>query len=234
MGRSQIQERHPHGGDWLRDVVLGLNDGLVTTLVFILAISRIAHPQLVIISLGELLAGAISMGLGAYLSARTEHAVLTQQIATEHYEILHEPDEERAELRNIYYEKGLRGALLDTVVRYLTADRRRWLLAMIRDELGVDLSAVGRPAWLRGLIVAGSFMLGAFVPIVPFLFSLPLPQVWAYGLTVLTAMLLGVVKAQYTTRGPLYNGLEFLAITTAGAVAGIAIGALLQAIAGAT
>lgn len=228
MSTHQVHERHPHGGGWLRDVVLGLNDGLVTTLVFILAISRVAHPQLVVIALGELFAGAISMGLGAYLSARTEHAVLTQQIATEHYEILHEPEEERTELRNIYYDKGLRGALLDTVVRYLTADRRRWLRAMIRDELGIDTSAVERPAWLRGVTVAGSFMLGAFVPIVPFLFPLPTPQVWAYGLTVLTSLLLGVVKAQYTPRGALYNGLEFLAITTAGALAGVVIGNLLQ------
>jgi len=234
MSTHPIQERHPHGGDWLRDVVLGLNDGLVTTLVFILAIGRVAHPQLVVIALGELFAGAISMGLGAYVSARTEHDVLTRQIATEHYEIVHEPEEERDELRNIYYEKGLRGALLETVVRYLTADRRRWLRAMIRDELGVNTSAVERPAWLRGLIVAGSFMLGAFVPIVPFLFLFPTPQIWAYGLTVLTAMLLGVVKAQYTPRGPLYNGLEFLAITTVGALAGVAIGAFLQAIAGAS
>jgi VIT1/CCC1 family predicted Fe2+/Mn2+ transporter len=228
-----MQEQHPHGGEWLRDIVFGLNDGLVTTLVFILAVSRIAHPGVVVIAFGELLAGAISMGLGAYLSARTAQAVLMQQIATEGYEIVHEPEEERAELRNIYYEKGFRGSLLELVVRYLTADRRRWLTAMVRDELGVVPTEPPRPAWLQGVLVAGSFMAGAFVPILPFLLRLPAPQLWAYGLTVLTALALGAVKARYTTRGALFNGLEFLAITTAGAAAGLGIGLLLQRLAGA-
>ena len=232
MSTNQIHERHPHGGAWLRDIVFGLNDGLVTTLVFILAVSRVAHPQVVVIALGELFAGSISMGLGAYLSARTEQAVISQQIATERYEISHEPEEERTELRNIYYEKGLRGTLLDAVVRYLTADRRRWLTAMVRAELGIVPTEPPRSPWLQGILVAVSFMVGAFVPIVPFLFALPAPQVMAYVLTIITAMLLGVVKAQYTAKGPLYNGLEFLGITTAGAVAGLAIGILLQAIAG--
>ena len=233
MKPNQTIEQHPHGGSWLRDIVFGLNDGLVTTLVFVLAVSRIAHPQLVVIALGELFAGGISMGLGAFLSARTEHAVISQQIATERYEIAHEPEEERAELREIYYQKGLRGALLDAVVRFLTAERERWLHAMVRDELGIVTQEMARPPWLQGALVAGSFMVGSFVPIVPFLFSLPFPEVWAYALTVITAIALGAVKAQYTSKGALYNGLEFLGITTAGAIAGVAIGALLQTITGA-
>jgi len=90
--RQRNHELHPHGGGWLREIVFGLNDGLVTTLVFVLAISAIAHPQIVLVALGELFAGGISMGLGAYLSARTEQAIVRQRIATERYEITHEPD----------------------------------------------------------------------------------------------------------------------------------------------
>ena len=137
MTREEIKEHHPHGGDWLRDVVFGLNDGLVTTLVFIMAVSSVAHAQLVLIAFSELLAGGISMGLGGFLSARTAREVLQQRIATERREIKEEPEEERAELRAIYREKGLRGTLLDRVVGQLTADEERWLRAMVRDELGV-------------------------------------------------------------------------------------------------
>ncbi len=226
-----MHEQHPHGGGWLRDVVFGLNDGLVTTLVFILAVSSVMHPQLVVIAFGEMFAGGISMALGAFLSARTEQAVLSQRIATEGVEIAQEPDEERAELRQIYYEKGFRGNLLDALIRYLTADRARWLNAMVRDELGVVTTGLERPPWLQGLLVGGSFMTGAFVPIVPFLTAVPLPQLWAYALTVLTALLLGVLKARFTQQGPLHSGLEFLGITTAGAIAGVTIGALLRTIA---
>ncbi|MGH7861999.1 MAG: VIT1/CCC1 transporter family protein, partial [Candidatus Dormibacteraceae bacterium] len=189
--------------------MFGLNDGLVTTLVFVLAISQVAHPQIVVIALGELFAGGLSMGLGGYLSARTERAILRQRIATERYEIMHEPEEERSELRQIYQEKGFRGPLLDRLVRELTADHQRWLQAMIRDELGVVHEDAERPPWLQGALISGAFMVGALVPILPFALSLSRPQLWAYGLTVVTAIVLGAVKARYTVKGPFSNALEF-------------------------
>lgn len=225
-------ELHQHGGRWLREVVFGLSDGLVTTLVFVLAVSGLAHPQLVIIAIGELLAGGISMGLGGYLSARTENAILQHRIDVERYEIANEPDEEKAELRRIYYQKAIRGQLLDRLVRHLTSDQERWLAAMIRDELGVVDETLELRPLAQGALIGGSFMLGALVPILPFLFDLPRAQLWAYGLTVLTSLLLGAVKARYTYRGPVYNGVEFLVITTVGALAGLGIGALLHALAG--
>src|SRR5690242_4707545 len=98
---AQHIELHPHGGDWLRAIVFGLNDGLVTTLVFIMAVSEIAPGQFLLVVLGEICAGGISMALGGYLSARTEQEVLAQRIAIERYEIQHEPEEERAELLEI-------------------------------------------------------------------------------------------------------------------------------------
>jgi VIT1/CCC1 family predicted Fe2+/Mn2+ transporter len=103
---------------------------------------------------------------------------------------------------------------------------------MIRDELGVVDESEELTPIVQGLLVGGSFMLGALVPIVPFVIGLPSAEIWAYGLTVLTSLLLGVVKARYTYRGAVYNGLEFLAITTVGALAGLGIGALLHLLTG--
>lgn len=224
-------ELHPHGGDWLREVVFGLNDGLVTTLVFIMTVSGVAQaPAIVLIALSEVAAGGISMALGGYLSAQTEHEILLKRIATERFEIEHEPDEERAELRQIYREKGLHGDLLDRVVGHLTADEERWLRALIRDEHGIVEEAPGAPPWLQGLRVGGAFVAGGLVPTLAFLFGLPQPRWWAYGLTALVALGLGAVKARYTLKGPLRSGLEFLAIVTAGTVAGVALGALLHGI----
>ncbi len=89
--RAQINEQHPHEDDWLSEIVFGLNDGLVTALVFIMAVSEVAPAQLLLVVLGEVMAGGISMALGGYRSART----------TKRYEIEHEPEEERAELHAI-------------------------------------------------------------------------------------------------------------------------------------
>ena len=105
-----IEEPHPHSGAWLREIVFGINDGLVRTLVFIMAASSIATAHLIQLALSEMLAGGISMGLGAVLSSRTTRDLLEYRIATERQEINEEPEEERAELHAIFARKGLSSA----------------------------------------------------------------------------------------------------------------------------
>jgi vacuolar iron transporter family protein len=221
-------EQHPHGGDWLREIVFGLNDGLVTTLVFIMAVSEIAPSRLLLVVLGEVLAGGISMALGGFLSARTAKQILDQRIATERYEIEHEPEEERAELVTIYHNKGFSGPLLQQVVNHLTANKERWHRAMVHDELGVVEDTSINP-WLEGVQIGVSFVIGGLIPTLPVLFSLPQARWWAYGLTALTALALGAIKARYTHQGPLRAGIEFLLVVTLGTLAGVGLGLLLHA-----
>ncbi len=223
-----MNEQHPHGGSWLREIVFGLNDGLVTTLVFLMVVSGGASSNLLLIMLSEVMAGGVSMALGGYLSARTEREILDHRIATEQYEVEHEPEEERAELREIYQRKGFQGPLLDRVVSYLTADEKRWHQAMVHDELGVVEDTKINPVW-QGLQIGLSFVIGGLIPTIPVLLSLPQARWWAYGLTALTAISLGAVKARYTEKGPIRAGLEFLVVVTIGTLAGVGLGLLLHA-----
>jgi VIT1/CCC1 family predicted Fe2+/Mn2+ transporter len=224
------EELHPHQGDWLREIVFGLNDGLVTTLVFIMTVSSVAQASAVVfIAISEVAAGGISMALGGFLAAHTEQEVLAKRIATERYEIEHEPGEERAELRAIYQEKGLHGDLLNRVVGYLTADQGRWHRAMIRDELGVVEESAPAAPWIQGLLIGCSFVVGGLMPTLPFMLALAQPRIWAYGAAAVAAIVLGVLKARYTIKGPWRSGLEFLAIVTVGTLAGIGIGLLVRA-----
>lgn len=167
------------------------------------------------------------MALGGYLSARTEQEVLEQRIATERYEIEHEPEEERAELHDIYRRKGFSGPLLHHVVGHLTADQDRWHRALVHDELGVVDDTRINP-WRQGSQVGLAFIIGGLIPTIPVLLSLPQARWWAYGLTALTALTLGAIKARYTPKGPVRAGLEFLVIVTVGTLAGFAIGLLLH------
>jgi vacuolar iron transporter family protein len=224
---EHINEQHPHGGAWLREIVFGLNDGLVTTLVFIMAVSEIAPARLLMVVLGEVLAGGISMALGGYLSARTAKQILDQRIATERYEIEHEPEEERAELLSIYQNKGFTGPLLQNVVNHLTANKERWHRAMVHDELGVVEGTRINP-WMEGIQIGLSFVLGGLIPTIPLLLSLPQAKWWAYGLTALTALVLGAIKARYTRQGPARAGFEFLVVVTLGSLAGVVLGFLLH------
>ncbi len=221
-----IVEQHPHGGDWLREIVFGLNDGLVTTLVFIMAVSAAASTHLLLIVLSEVLAGAVSMALGGYLSASTEKEVLDKRISVERFEIENEPDEERAELRTIYRKKGFSGPLLDRVVNHLTANEERWHRAMLHDELGITEEKKINPL-REGMQVGLSFVVGGLIPTIPVILNLPQTRWWAYGLTALTALLLGAIKSRYTRKGPLRAGLEFLIVVTIGTLAGVLIGLIL-------
>jgi VIT1/CCC1 family predicted Fe2+/Mn2+ transporter len=226
---EHFNEQHPHGGDWLREIVFGLNDGLVTTLVFIMAVSAAAPSYLIIIVLGEILAGGVSMSLGGYLSAHTEQEILEHRIATERYEIENEPDEERAELRAIYQRKGFSGPLLNRVVGHLTADEDRWHQAMVHDELGVVEDTHIHPIQ-EGLQVGLSFVIGGLIPSIPLFLSLPQARWFAYGLTALTAIALGYIKSRYTRRSALRSGIEFLIIVTIGTLVGVVIGFILHAV----
>src|SRR5947209_19376011 len=98
---DHVNEQHPHKGDWLREIVFGLNDGLVTTLVFIMAVSEVAPGRLLLVVLGEVLAGGISMGVGAYLSARTGKQAPDRRIATARHEIANRPGATPADLSAI-------------------------------------------------------------------------------------------------------------------------------------
>src|SRR5580692_10922059 len=83
-------ELHPHGGDWLQDLVFGLNDGVVTTLVFVIAVAGVAASRIVLVGLGEVIAGGVSMTLGGFLASRTAQEVLDERVATERLEIQNE------------------------------------------------------------------------------------------------------------------------------------------------
>jgi vacuolar iron transporter family protein len=224
---KQLEEQHPHRGNWLREIVFGLNDGLVTTLVFIMAVSEVAPARLLLVVLGEVLAGGVSMALGGYLSARTAKQVLDKRIAIERYEIEHEPEEERAELAAIYRNKGFSGPLLDRVVGHLTANRERWHRAMVHDELGVVEDTHINP-WREGVQIGIAFIVGGLIPTIPVFFSLPQARWWAYGLTALTALVLGAIKARYTGQSAVRAGLEFLVVVTLGTLAGVGLGLLLH------
>jgi VIT1/CCC1 family predicted Fe2+/Mn2+ transporter len=225
------EELHPHRGDWLRELVFGLNDGLVTTLVFIMTVSAVAQASVVVlVALSEVAAGGISMALGGYLAAHTEREVLAKRIATERYEIEHEPGEERAELRAIYQEKGLHGDLLNRVVGYLTADQGRWHRAMVRDELGIVDEAASLAPWVQALCIGGAFVLGGLLPTLPFIIGLPVPRIWAFATAAVAAVVLGSLKARYTLKGPWRSALEFLAVVTIGTIAGILFGVLVHAL----
>jgi VIT1/CCC1 family predicted Fe2+/Mn2+ transporter len=99
---------------------------------------------------------------------------------------------------------------------------------MVHDELGVVEDTAIHPL-LQGVQIGLSFVVGGLIPTVPVLLSLPHVQWWAYGLTAITSLVLGAIKAHYTRQGLIRAGLEFLVVVTIGTLAGVGLGFLLHA-----
>ena len=229
MSRHIVEEQHRHPHEFIGDVLLGLNDGIATTLVFALSVAfaSTTYSTVVLAGLAEMLAGGVSMFLGGFVSAQSEREAAEHQISVERHEIEHEPDEEREELRQIYRDKGFSGTQLKGIVDHLTSDKDRWLNSMIRDELLLNPGEFRSP-WKVGLAVGVSFVGGAFVPVAPFLLGLWYAPAAAVVLSITALFLTGAARSRYSHRSWWRAGMEIVVIGLIGTGAGLIIGKLLS------
>jgi VIT1/CCC1 family predicted Fe2+/Mn2+ transporter len=223
------KELHQHPHELLGDALLGLNDGIATTLVFALSVSGAAHgaSTVVLAGLAEMFAGGVSMFLGGYVSAQSEKDAAEHQIEVERHEIEYEPEEEREELRAIYREKGFSGRQLTGIIDHLTSDKDRWLNSLIRDELLLRPGEYRVP-WKVGGAVGLSFVIGAFIPVLPFLLRLGQAPLAAALLSIAALFVVGAARSRYSHRTWLRSGMEMVLVGIIGTAAGLLIGKLLS------
>jgi VIT1/CCC1 family predicted Fe2+/Mn2+ transporter len=225
------EQVHAAGGTSVRDLMLGLNDGLVASFAVTSGVAgAFAASQIVVMAgLAETLGGAVSMGLAAFISARSQLEFYHSEIARERDEIRRWPERERDEIRAIYRAKGFTGELLDTVVRHITADPERWANVMMREELGLAVESFDRP--LRSALTVGlSYLVGALVPVLAYLFLAPHPGVVVSAATTLAALFgVGAAKTAITLRPWWLSGLESMATGIAAAAVTYGAGRLFAA-----
>jgi VIT1/CCC1 family predicted Fe2+/Mn2+ transporter len=191
------QERHySHRTGWLRAGVLGANDGILSTgsLVLGVAASGASRSAIVTAGVAGLVAGAMSMAAGEYVSVSSQRDTEQADLARERRELVEEPDAELAELAAIYRERGLSEALASEVARELSRGDRLRIHA--RDELGIDIDNLARPlqaAWAS----ASSFAVGAVIPLLAIALSRAGIRVpIAIVVTLVSLAALGVVGAR--------------------------------------
>jgi VIT1/CCC1 family predicted Fe2+/Mn2+ transporter len=219
---------HAGGGPRMRDLMLGLNDGLVAAFAVTSGIAgAFADPQVVIMAgLAETLGGAVSMGLAAFASARAQYEFYQSEIRREHDEITRWPEREREEIRAIYRNKGFSEPLLDQIVTHITADSMRWRNVMMREELGFG-SDIDDPPLYSGLTVGIAYLFGAMVPVIPYALVSPHYGILASAVTtVLILFVVGAAKTIVTVRPWWRSGLESMAIGIAAAAVTYAAGLL--------
>ena len=218
-------ERHFTATDTVRDVVIGMADGLTVPFALAAGLAGAVDSTNVIVTAGlaEIAAGAIAMGLGGYQAARTDAEHYQAERAREERETREVPRVEVEEVAAVFRRYGLADDQIWPVLKAITADRRRWVDFMMRFELGLEKPDPAR-ARRSAATIGGSYVLGGLIPLMPYML---LGQVMAalpvsVAVTLIALFLFGVVKSRFTGVPALRGGMQTL--LTGGVAAGAAFG----------
>ena len=226
----------PHdeqGGTWLRDLILGGQDGLVNVLGLVLVVATATQDaRLIIISgLAAMFAEGISMGAVAYTSSKAALEFYAREKKREENEIKTMPNMEKIEVKKIYYAKGFRGKQLEYIVQKITSNRKRWLNVMMEEEM--KLFKDGESPLRSGIIVGIAALVGAVFPLIPFfLFPVQLAIETTIPFSLIILFIAGAIKGRFTKIVWWRSGIELALIGTGAAIAGFLIGSWLGAVPG--
>jgi len=230
---SQVGMRHKgYGGGNLRAAVFGVNDGLVSNASLIMGVAGAGAAVGAVVTSGVagLLAGALSMAAGEYISMRSQREMFEYQIGLERDELNEYPEEEAEELALIYAARGMDLEEARRITRELVKNHDAALDALAREELGLNPDDLGSP-WGAAIFSFLAFAAGASLPLAPFLLGLPLGRAVTLAAAIAGVALFGVGAALslFTGRNAWLGGLRMVAIGGgAGAVTWF-IGSLLGA-----
>jgi len=218
----------------IREVVFGVNDGLVSITGVVVGVtsSHLGRHSIVIAGLAAMVAATVSMGLGAFLSTQAQREYFQSEWEREMREVHEVPDEERREVEAILRQKGFTDEEAAHFTARLMKDKVQWVDFMMKEELGIMVEAAEHP-WLDAGVMSLSVVAGSVPPIVPFLFPITTHAalIWAIVLAVLVAFGLGVLKALVARGNPIRSGIQFLLVTAAAVVVGVVVGRALGGIA---
>ena len=228
------EEWHTPKGRAIREVIFGVNDGLITTLGFVAGVTGSIMDRRIIIlaAVAEMVAGAISMTTGAYISSKSQREFFQKEIAREKWEIEVDPEHEKSEIREIYSKRGFTDEEIDILIRRITSDKEQWLRFMLREELGLGDEAFENPIKI-GLTMGVSFLIGSIVPLLPyFFFNAHAALIVATAAGVVFLFALGAFKTRITKLSWFRSGMEMLLIGTGSAIVGYLLGLVISRLTG--
>lgn len=192
----QDEKHYLMRSSWLRASILGANDGILSTASIIIGVAAASDTRdpIVLAGVAGLVAGALSMAAGEYVSVSSQADIENADLAREQKELEDTPELELLELAAIYEERGLNTTLALQVAEELTAHNA--LEAHARDELGINEISQAKP--LQAALASGAaFIFGGFLPVLAALFaSVELMEYYQYGFAMLFLIILGTVAAK--------------------------------------
>lgn len=226
MPQTPHIERHFNAGDTVRDVVIGMSDGLTVPFALAAGLSgAVSSTDVVMVAgLAEVAAGAIAMGLGGFLAARSDAEHYASERAREIAETGAKPAAEAAEVSHILRAFGLTAEESMPIVAALRKRPDAWVDFMMRFELGLEKPDPSR-ALTSALTIGGAYVVGGFIPLAPYMVFATVPAALRVSVvvTALALWLFGWIKARFTETAPLRSALQTMLIGGAAAAAAYVI-----------
>ncbi|MBR8835463.1 MAG: VIT1/CCC1 transporter family protein [Stigonema ocellatum SAG 48.90 = DSM 106950] len=204
-------ERHFTGSETIRDIVIGMSDGLTVPFALAAGLSGAITSTSIIVTAGlaEIIAGSIAMGLGGYLAAKTDSEHYISERRREFREVREMPGEEAQEVADIFRTYGLSDEQVMPVVKAIQANPIQWVDFMMRFELGLEAPEPSR-ASRSALVIAASYIAGGLVPLAPYMvFSSSVIALRVSAIATLAALYgFGYVKGRFTGTKPIKSGYQ--------------------------
>src|SRR5512138_1644295 len=201
MPQTPHVERHFMATEAVRDIVIGMSDGLTVPFALAAGLSGAVASSGIVVTAGlaEIAAGSIAMGLGGYLAARSDAEHYASEYRREEEEIREKPEIERQEVADILTSYGLTAEEAAPVVEALSQRPKRWLEFMMKFELSLERPDPKR-ALASGGTIAGAYAVGGLIPLLPYMLT---PETaiglsWSVACTLIALLVFGYVKGGFT------------------------------------
>jgi len=224
-------ERHFASGDTVRDIVIGMSDGLTVPFALAAGLSGAVQATSIVITAGlaEIAAGSIAMGLGGYLAARSDAEHYASERRRELIEVREIPDAEAKEVSDVFVSYGVSAEAAAPVVAALKARPESWVDFMMRFELGLE-APDPRRALVSAVTIAGAYIAGGLIPLAPyFIFATATRALTiSVAFTLLALFAFGYVKGHFTGARPLWSALQTTLVGGLAAAAAFSIARLIS------
>lgn len=216
MPQTRHTERHFTAGETVRDIVIGMSDGLTVPFALAAGLTGAINSAGIIVTAGlaEIAAGSIAMGLGGYLAAKSDAEHYAKEREREKREVIEIPEEEMREVAQVFHSYGLTATESAPIVEALSKSPKRWVDFMMRFELGLEKPDPKR-AFVSAFTIASSYIAGGLIPLAPYILSLYIRNVGVTSallmsvvFTLIALFVFGLIKGRFTGTRPMRSALQ--------------------------
>jgi VIT1/CCC1 family predicted Fe2+/Mn2+ transporter len=230
MPQTPHIERHFTASEVVRDIVIGMADGLTVPFALAAGLTGAIQATGIIVTAGlaEIAAGSIAMGLGGYMAAKSDAEHYAKEREREKKEVAEIPHEEMREVAEVFQQYGLSEDETWPIVQALKRQPKNWIDFMMRFELGLE-KPDPRRAITSAITIAGAYIAGGLIPLSPYIIlkSASKALLLSVALTLIALLIFGFVKGRFTGTRPLRSALQTALIGSLAAGAAFAIARLI-------